>query len=431
MDNRRSFLKKASALVGAFSTHSLFQELHAASWRDLEDRYQTMSPLEMAQNEDYWAVIQQGYSASSSPVIILNNGGVSPSPIVVQQAVERFNTMANQGPSYYMWKILDQGRENLRTALAQLGGCDPEEVAINRNSTEALVTVIYGLVLQEGDEVIGSTQDYPNMMQAWKQRALREGIVYKQLTFDFPIEDDALIVEAYRKAITPKTKIIHITHVVNWNGQIMPVRKICDMAHAKGIEVIIDGAHSYGLLDFKIPDLGGDYFGTSLHKYLSAPVGSGMLWIKKEKISKVWPLVCAGDPKSGDIRKFENLGTRSFPIEQGIGEALNFHNAIGTKRKEERIRYLKDYWALKAKEIPGVRIHTSLKAEFSCALAGVSVEGLTPGELERELMLKYNIHTSPISLENIHLVRVSPHVYTKLSDLDRLVEALRKIASQV
>jgi selenocysteine lyase/cysteine desulfurase len=429
--NRRSFLKKTGALVGAFSAQSLFQELHAASWPDLEGRYQQMSPLEMAQNEDYWAVIQQGYSASSSPVVILNNGGVSPSPIVVQQAVERYNMMANQGPSYYMWKILDQGRESLRAALATLGGCDPEEVAINRNATEALVTIIYGLDLQKEDEVIGSTQDYPNMMQAWKQRALREGIVYKQLTFDFPIEDDIAIVEKYRSAITAKTKIIHVTHVVNWNGQIMPVRKICDMAHAKGIEVIIDGAHSYGLLDFKIPDLGGDYFGTSLHKYLSAPIGSGMLWVKKEKISKVWPLVCAGDPKSGDIRKFENLGTRSFPIEQGIGEALNFHNAIGTKRKEERIRYLKDYWALKATEIPGVRIHTSLKAEYSCALAGVSVEGLTPGELERELMLKYKIHTSPISFENIHLVRVSPHVYTKLSDLDRLVEAMKKIASQV
>jgi selenocysteine lyase/cysteine desulfurase len=330
-----------------------------------------------------------------------------------------------------MWRILDQGRENLRAALAQLGGCDPEEVAINRNSTEALVTIIYGLDLQKGDEVIGSTQDYPNMMQAWKQRAMREGIVYKQLTFDFPIEDDEIIVEAYRKAITPKTKLIHLTHVVNWNGQIMPVRKICDMAQAQGIEVIIDGAHSYGLLDFNIPDLGGDYFGTSLHKYLSAPVGSGMLWIKKEKIGKVWPLVCAGDPKSGDIRKFENLGTRSFPIEQGIGEALNFHNAIGTKRKEERVRYLKDYWALKAKEIQRVRIHTSLKPEYSCALAGVSVEGMPVWDLERNLMQKYKIHTSPISLENINLVRVSPHVYTKLSDLDRLVDALEKIAATI
>lgn len=430
MDNRRSFLKKAGTLVGAFSAQSLFQELHAAAWKNLADQYQHLGPLEIAQNEDYWSVIQQGYSAASSPVIILNNGGVSPSPIVVQQAVERFNAMVNQGPSYYMWRILDQGRENLREALALLGGCDPEEVAINRNSTEALVTVIYGLDLKKGDEVIGCIQDYPNMMQAWKQRAMREGIVYKQLTFDFPIEDDALIVDAYRKAITPKTRLIHVTHVINWNGQIMPVKKICQMAHAQGIEVIIDGAHSYGLLDFKIPDLEGDYFGTSLHKYLSAPIGSGMLWIKKEKISKVWPLVCAGDPQSGDIRKFENLGTRSFPIEQGIGEALNFHNAIGPKRKEERVRYLKNYWASRAQEIPKVHIHTSFKPEYACALAGVSVEGLAPNVLEAELMRTHKIHTSPIMLENMSHVRVSPHVYTKLADLDKLVDALGKIASK-
>jgi selenocysteine lyase/cysteine desulfurase len=427
-ENRRSFMKKAGALVGAFSVNSLFNQLHASEWQSIEARYNGFSAEEMATNEDYWSVIQQGYSASSSPIIILNNGGVSPSPIVVQQAVERFNQMTNQGPSYYMWQILDQGRESLRESLAKLGGCSPEEVAINRNATEALVTIIYGLDLKKGDEIIGSTQDYPNMMQAWKQRALREGVVYKQLTFDFPIENDDEIVDKYRKAITSKTKVMHLTHVVNWNGQIMPVKKIADMAHEHGLEVIIDGAHSFGLLDFEIPDLGGDYFGTSLHKYLSAPIGSGMLWIKKEKISKIWPLVCAGDPQSDDIRKFENLGTRSFPIEQGIGEALNFHNAIGTKRKEERIRYLKDYWAEKAKEIPGVKIHTSLNPNYSCALAGVSIEGLTPLELGSRLMSKYKIHTTSISLENIHCVRVSPHVYTKISDLDRLIEALGNIA---
>lgn len=427
-ENRRSFIKKASALVGAFSIHSIFNELHASTWKNLDDSYSDWSPEDLAANEDYWSVIQQGYSASSSPIIILNNGGVSPSPIAVQQAVERYNQMTNQGPSYYMWQILDQGRERVREGLAKLGGCSPEEVAINRNATEALVTVIYGLDLKKGDEVIGSTQDYPNMMQAWKQRELREGIVYKQLTFDFPIENDEEIVDKYRKAITPKTKILHLTHVVNWNGQIMPVKKISRMAHEHGIEVIIDGAHSFGLLDFKIPDLEGDYFGTSLHKYLSAPIGSGMLWIRKEKISKVWPLVCAGDPQSDNIRKFENLGTRSFPIEQGIGEALNFHNSIGTKRKEERVRYLKDYWAKQAMQIPGVKIHTSLQPAYSCALAGVSVHGLTPGELSSKLMSQYKIHTTSISLDNIQCVRVSPHVYTKISDLDRLVEALGKIA---
>jgi len=337
MFDRRTFLKKAGVLAGAFSANSLFNHLHAAEWCNLAEDYKNISPLEMAGNEDYWSVIQKGYSASSDPLIMLNNGGVSPSPIVVQQAVEKFNLMSNQGPSYYMWRILDQGRENLRESLAKLGGCSPEEIAVNRNATEALVTVIYGLDLNRGDEVIGSHQDYPNMMMAWKQREMREGIVYKQLGFKFPIENDDEIVAAYRNAITPKTKILHLTHVVNWTGQIMPVQKIARMAHDRGIEVIIDGAHSYGLLEFNIPDLEGDYFGTSLHKYLSAPIGSGMLWIKKDKISKVWPLVCAGDPKSDDIRKFESLGTRSFPIEQGIGEALNFHNAIGTKRKEERI----------------------------------------------------------------------------------------------
>ena len=429
-ENRRSFLRKATALVGAFSANSIFNQLHAMDWDNLDNQYQGLSPLQMADNEDYWTVIQQGYSASSSPIIILNNGGVSPSPIVVQQAVERFNLMTNQGPSYYMWRILDQGRENLREGLAKLGGCSPEEVAINRNATEALVTIIYGLDLQKGDEVIGSTQDYPNMMQAWQQRALRDGIVYKQLTFNFPSENDEEIVEAYRNVITPKTKIIHLTHVINWNGQIMPIQKIARMAHEKGLEVIVDGAHSYGLLDFKIPDLEADYFGTSLHKYLSAPIGSGMLWIKKDKISKIWPLVCAGDPKSDNIRKFENLGTRSFPIEQGIGEALNFHNAIGTKRKEERVRYLKDYWATKAKEIPGVSIHTSLKKEYSCALAGVSVDGLTPGELEGRLMREFKIHTTSIAIANINCVRVSPHVYTKISDLDKLLDGLGKIVNQ-
>lgn len=426
--NRRAFIKKAGALIGAFSVQSYFNQLHADDWQVAGAAFQNWAAIDLSSNEDYWSVIQQGYSASSSPVIILNNGGVSPSPIVVQKAVERFNELSNQGPSYYMWQILDQGRENLREGLAKLGACSPEEISINRNATEALVTIIYGLDLKRGDEVIGSTQDYPNMMQAWQQRALRDGIVYKQLTFDFPIENDEEIVEKYQAAITPKTKIIHLTHVVNWNGQIMPVKKISKMAHEHGLEVIIDGAHSFGLLDFSIPDLGGDYFGTSLHKYLSAPIGSGMLWVKKDKISNLWPLICAGDPKSDNIRKFENLGTRSFPIEQGIGEALNFHNAIGTKRKEERIRYLKNYWAQQALEIPGVKIHTSLKPAYSCALAGVSLEGMSPGELSAKLMEKYKIHTTSISIENIHCVRVSPHVYTKISDLDRLIEALWKIS---
>jgi selenocysteine lyase/cysteine desulfurase len=429
MEPRRKFIQKMGLLAGAFSAGNLFNELHAASWNSAAQKLTGLSPEAVAADEDYWSVIQQGYSVDSN-LIILNNGGVSPSPRIVQDAVERYNKLSNQGPSYYMWRILDQGREPLRQKLAVLAGCSAEEIAINRNASEALNTVIYGLDLKAGDEVIGTKQDYPNMIQAYKQRALREGIVYTQLNFSFPIENDADIVGAFEKAITPKTKLIHVTHIINWIGQIMPVKKICAMAKKHNIEVIVDGAHSFGLLDFKIPELGCDYFGTSLHKFLSAPVGSGMLWIKKEKIEKIWPLLCNSEPRSADIRKFETLGTRSFPIEQGIGEAVNFQNAIGSKRKEERIRYLKNYWAGKVKEIPKVKIHTSFKPEYSCAICGVSVDGMTPGELDNALFTSYKIHTVGIVWENISCVRITPHVYTKLQDLDKLVLAIEEIASR-
>ncbi|MEO6538742.1 MAG: aminotransferase class V-fold PLP-dependent enzyme, partial [Ferruginibacter sp.] len=320
MAGRKQFLQQLGLMAGAFSANSLYNKLHAAEISSANKKIKHLSATEAAADEDYWAIIQQGYTVSPS-MINLNNGGVSPSPRVVQEAVERYNKMTNEGPSYFMWRILDQGREPLREKLASLAGSDPQEIAINRNATEALNTIIFGLELKAGDEVIGTRQDYPNMINAWKQRAAREGVVYKQISFDFPVENDEAIVDAYEKAITAKTKIIHVTHIINWLGQIMPVKKISDMAHRHGLEVICDGAHSFGLLDFAIPELGCDYFGTSLHKFLSAPIGSGMLWIKKEKIEKIWPLVCNDKPRSTDIRKFETIGTRSFPIEQGIGEA--------------------------------------------------------------------------------------------------------------
>ena len=429
MANRRNFVKQLSVMAGAFSATSFFNQAHAAEFEHINFINKDISAKELATDEDYWSIIQQSYTTSPS-LINLNNGGVSPSPRIVQEAVERFNKMTNEGPSYYMWRILDQGREPLRYKLAQLAGADVEEVAINRNATEALNTVIFGLNLKAGDEVIGTKQDYPNMINAWKQRQEREGIVYKQINFQFPIENDEEIVAGFEKAITSKTKIIHITHIINWIGQILPVKKITAMAKKHGIETIVDGAHSFGLLDYKIPDLGCDYFGTSLHKFLSAPIGSGMLWIKKENIEKIWPLVCNDKPKSGDIRKFETIGTRSFPIEQGIGEAINFQNGIGNKRKEERIRYLKNYWASRVQNNPKVKIHTSFKDEYACAICGVSVNGMTPGELDSALFTNYKIHTVGIVWENISCVRITPHVYTRIQDLDKLVMAIETIAKK-
>src|SRR5215469_10974653 len=427
LNDRRSFLKM-TALAGAFSANSLFRQAHAAEWSAASRAIDHLDASTAAQNEDYWSVIQRAYSVSPQ-IINLNNGGVSPAPIVVQQAVERYNQMTNEGPSYFMWQILDQGREPLRQKLARLAGTSAEEIAIDRNATEALNTIIFGLPLKAGDEVVGSKQDYPNMMNAYRQRADRDGIVYKQISFDFPIEDNAAIVKAYEQMMTPKTKLVHITHMVNWVGQLMPAREIADMAHARGAEVIVDGAHSFGLMDFKIAELHCDYFGTSLHKFLSAPIGSGMMWVKKDKIEKLWPLTCYGDPHSADIRKFEALGTRSFPIEQGIGEAINFHEAIGSKRKQERIFYLKNYWATRVKEVPGVKLHTSLDPRFSCAICGVSIEGVQPRDLMNTLFDKYKIHTVSIDYENIHCIRVTPHVYTTIADLDKFVGAIGEISA--
>lgn len=429
MNNRRKFLQQIALTAGAFSASSLFNQLHAESIEAANNRVQGFSADAIAEDEDYWTVIQQAYTVNPN-IINLNNGGVSPSPRVVQEAVERYNKLSNEGPSYFMWRILDMGREPLRQKLAALAGCDAEEIAINRNATESLNTVIFGLDLKPGDEVIGIKLDYPNMINAWKQRAIRDGIQYTQISFNFPSENDDEIVEAYAKAITPKTKIIHVTHVINWVGQIMPVQKIARMAHAKGIEVICDSAHAFGLIDFKIPDLECDYWGTSLHKFLSAPIGSGMMWIKKDKIEKIWPLVCNDKPHGTDIRKFETLGTRSFPIEQGIGEAVNFQNAIGNKRKQERIHYLKKYWAEKVKEVPGVKLSTSLNPKYSCAICGVSIDDVKPVDLSNELFDKYKIHTVGIVWENVSCVRVTPHVYTTLPDLDKLVTAITEIAGR-
>jgi selenocysteine lyase/cysteine desulfurase len=217
--------------------------------------------------------------------------------------------------------------------------------------------------------------------------------------------------------------------MINWVGQTLPVAKIADMAHAHNVEVLADGAHSFGLIDFKIPDLHCDYFGTSLHKFLSAPIGSGMMYIQADKIEKVWPLTCASSPHSADIRKFEDLGTRSFPIEQGIGEAINFHEGIGGARKQQRIFYLKNYWSTRVQSMPKVKLHTSLKPEYSCAIGGVSIDGMTPQQVAGALFDKYKIHTVGIVWENISCVRITPHVYTRTADLDLLVKAIGELAA--
>jgi len=425
--NRRSFLQRTAA----FSAAGFFSSLTSPAWsRNLKAALRDAEGVpacDLATEEDFWYYVQQSFTVS--PYLInLNNGGVSPAPKTVQEAMKRYYDYSNEAPSYYMWRILDQGREPLRKNLAKLAGCDAEEIAINRNSSEGLETIIFGLQLKPGDEVVAARQDYPNMVNAYKQRELRDGIKMIWVNLELPSEDENYLVNQYVNAFTSKTKVVHITHIINWNGQILPVKKIAQEAHKRGIEVVVDGAHSFAHFDFKIPELDADYFASSLHKWLYAPIGSGMMYVRKSKIKNLYPLFATDNPLKDDIRKFESLGTRPMFIEQAISKALDFHEMIGSERKEKRLHYLKNYWFEKVKNIRGVKLHTSFHPEWGCAIGNVSVEGKKPEELESFLLDKYKVHTVAINWENIHSVRVTPNVYTTTPNLDVLVEGIAAFA---
>ena len=426
--NRRKFLKKA----GTFSATAFLTSLAQPAWsKNLERALRNaegIPPGDLASEEDFWYYIQQSFTVSAS-LINLNNGGVSPAPKTVQEAMKRYYDFCNEAPSYYMWRILDQGREPLRKNLAMMAGCSAEEIVINRNSSEGLETIIFGLQLKAGDEIVAAKQDYPNVINAYKQRELRDGIKIVWINLELPSEDENYLVSQYVNAFTSGTKAVNITHIINWNGQILPVKKIAQEAHKRGIDVVVDGAHSFAHFDFKVPDLGGDYFAASLHKWLYAPIGSGMLYVKKDKIKNIYPLFATGgDPLNDDIRKFENLGTRPMFIEQAIGKAIEFHEMIGSERKEKRLHYLKNYWMERVKDIPKVKLNTSFHPKWGCAIGNVGIEGKKPGELDAFLLDKYKVHAVGIEWENIHGVRVTPNVYTTIKNLDVLVEGITAFA---
>lgn len=421
---RRGFLRKLGALTGAGLLASVSQQARAARLDRALQEVAHLSADELAADEDFWYYIQQSFTVNPG-IINLNNGGVSPAPRTVQEAMKRYYDLSNEAPSYYMWRVLDQGREPLRRNLARLAGCDAEEIAINRNSSEGLETIIFGLQLKAGDEVVAARQDYPNMINAYKQREKRDGIKIVWINLELPSEDEEYLVQQYVKAFTLRTKVVHITHIINWNGQILPVKRIAQEAHKRGIEVVVDGAHSFAHFKFSIPDLDADYFASSLHKWLYAPIGSGLLYVKKDRISKIYPLFATSDdPLKPDIRKFEALGTRPFFIEQAIGKAIEFHEMIGSERKEKRLHYLKNYWMEKVKDLPGVKLNTSLNPRWGCAIGNIGIAGKKPGELDGFLFNQYKIHSVGIEWENIHGVRITPNVYTSTRDLDVLVEGI-------
>lgn len=427
--NRRGFLSLVGrgiglAAISSASIAALLENVYAAA-----RRVEHLTPEQAAMDEDFWFEIQQAFTVTRG-IINLNNGGVSPSPRIVTEALVRYIWQQEDSPAYTMWQILLPQSETIRTALADLFGCDREEIAITRNASESLEILLMGIDLKSGDEILTTTQDYPRMLTTIRQRELREGLVLKMIKVPTPPEHLDEITEAFEQAITRRTRLILISHVIYLTGQITPVREVCELARSKGIDVIVDGAHSFAHFDFKQKDLQCDYYGASLHKWLCAPKGTGLLYVKRDKIEKIWPLMAAEKKQASDIRKFEEIGTHSAAPKLAIGEAILFHNGIGPKRKEARLRYLSRYWMNRLKELPNVRFHTSFEPNQSCGIANVEIIGVDPGALASYLFDKHKIFVTPIMHEEFKGIRITPHVYTTLKELDRFCEVMEMVAKR-
>jgi selenocysteine lyase/cysteine desulfurase len=427
MLSRRGFLQATgSATVGALAS---FRDDSLARLEAAVLRVGGAPADAVANDEDFWREIQQAFTLDRT-IINLNNGGVCPSPRVVHEALKRYLDISNQSPVYHMWQILEPNIETVRRRLAGAFGCDPEEMAITRNASEALQIAQLGIDLKAGDEVVTTNQDYGRMLDTWEQRVRRDGIKLTKVSFPVPPPSMDVLAERLLAAITPATRVLHFCHITNLTGQIFPVKRISDEARKRGVKTVVDGAHAFAHFPFTAKDLGCDYYGTSLHKWLLAPIGTGFLYVRRENIPSLWPLTPAAASKQNDIRKFEEIGTHPAANHNAIAEALTFHEGIGSERKAARLRFLRDRWARRLAQHPKVRLHTNLDPAHSCAIGNVQIVGVPAGDLVSHLWAKWRIIATPIVHPEYEGIRVTPNVYTTIEEVDTFAGVMEGIAER-
>jgi selenocysteine lyase/cysteine desulfurase len=414
--NKRDFVKTVG---GASAAMLLGPQLMAQAQRT--------SPAVLAEDEAFWAGVRSKFRLNPD-YINLENGYYCFQPEEVLEQfighVRRINYMGSR----YMRTVKDDDKLRVRTKLAALAGCSPAELIITRNTTESLDTVIAGFNWDAGDEAVMANQDYGAMIDQFKLMARRFGM--KNRFVDIPLNpaSDDEVVQVYANALTSKTRLLMIPHMVNITGHVLPVRAICDMAHARGVQVMVDGAHAFAHLDFKMPDLHCDYYGASLHKWLSVPLGAGILYVRQDRIAGLWPVYGDGAPDH-DIRKLNHTGTHPCHTDLGIENAIAFHEAIGGARKEARLRHLQRYWSDQVRGQPKIVMNTPADRGRSCGIANVGIQGIKPGDLMKTLFEKYHIWTVAIDGVGVHGVRVTPQVYTTTAELDAFVKALKELAA--
>jgi len=415
--NKREFVKT----LGGASLGLMFSP-------SVLSRYMAMPHAELAQDEAFWATIRGKYKLTPE-YINLENGYYSMQAEPVLEAFIGHVRSINVQASRYMRTRQPDDKLRVRTRLAKMAGVSPEELIITRNTTESLDTVISGYDWKPGDEAVMAAQDYGAMLDMFKLQARRHGIVNRVVSLPLDPQSDDELVQLYASAITPKTRLLMVGHMVNITGHILPVRKIADMAHARGVDVMCDGAHAFGQLAFRIPDLGCDYYGASLHKWLGTPLGAGILYVRQDKIAGLWPIYADESMADTDIRKLNHTGTHPVHTDLGIDDAIDFHESIGTERKEARLRYVQRYWTSRVRDVPNVLVNTPTDPKRSCAIANVGVRGMTPADLAKTLFERYKVFTVAIDTANVHGVRVTPQLFTTPKELDVLVRALKELAA--
>lgn len=426
-ESRRSFLGKIF-LGTAGAVTLLSGKTLSDKTRFIEKSLNRKSPVEITGDESFWSGVRNAFELDKR-IINLNNGGVSPTPSSVHNSFKENLDYTNKLPAYNLWIELEPEKERVREKIAGVLGCSSEEIAITRNTSESLENIQFGIDLRKNEEVITTSQDYHRMMNAWHQYSARNGVTIVDVSYETPLRNPQKFVDAIIEKISSRTRLIHISHIVYLTGQILPVRQLCDIAHQNNIEVICDGAHSFNHIPFKIDDLGCDYFGTSLHKWTYAPVGSGFLYVNKKHIGKVWPLMAAPANMKNDIRKFEEIGTHQAAYYPAIIEALDFNRIIDIERKTARLRYLNKQWINQLKSFNNVNFMINVADDSQwCGIVTVHVENTNPNKTARYLFDKKGILTAPIVHKDFKGIRITPNIYTPIEHINYFADVMTEIA---
>lgn len=415
--DKRDFLRGVSACtLGAL--------LGESAWA----RWSALSPAELALRSDFWTELRGKYRLRPD-YVNLENGYYSMMAEPVLEALVGHIREVNFEAAHYMRTRAADEKLAARKALASVARCSVDEVAITRNTTESLDLVIAGHDWKRGDEAVMAEQDYGTMLEMFEQVGRRHGVRCRRVSVPLDPRSDEEVVELYASAINERTRLLMVSHMINITGHILPVRKICDMAHARGVAVMVDGAHAFAHLDFALPDLGCDYYGASLHKWLGCPLGAGLLYIRRERIPGLWPLLAPPPKAADDIARLNHTGTYPAHIDLALRDAIAFHESIGIERKSARLRHLQNFWTSRVRGRPRLRVNTPSDPARSCGIANVGIEGIAPADLARRLLEEHRIYTVAIDVANVHGVRVTPHLYTSEGELEQLVAALLALAS--